>query len=466
MAPPHQPNAGSTTPIRSLLDTDLYKLTMQQAVLRHYPHSFVAYKFTNRSRNMKFTSQCVEKINAYIQGLADLRLAADEREWLQRTCPLQPDYLDYLAEYRFRPSEQVRAEFVASQEHPEVGDLSLVIQGRWCEVILYEVPLMAIVSEAYFETVDRQWDMQGQSTQAHAKAQRLVLNGIRFSEFGTRRRRSYATHKAVLEGLIAGEADVLDSPNRPSTVGKLLGTSNVHFAHLFNLAPVGTVAHEWTMAIAALEGYDRSNLTALQKWDAVYSPPHFVASTPAHDLTIALTDTFSTKVFFDDLLTSEAGREIAKRWRGLRQDSGDSKAFASKAVDVYRQLGVDPKKKLVMFSDSLDVERCIDLAAYADEIGIAHGFGIGTNFTNDFRRVATASDDHEADVRGPTREGEVSKPLNIVIKLDKVDGKHVVKISDDLTKNTGDPDEVRYVSAAALGVRFVARFIWAKGVLL
>ncbi|EPQ26703.1 uncharacterized protein PFL1_05682 [Pseudozyma flocculosa PF-1] len=444
-ATPTVVNGTGNTPVRSLLDTDLYKLTMQQAVLRHYPDSHVAYKFTNRSKDMRFTRQCVDRINVYIQALSDLRLTADERSWLQAKCPfLQPKYLEYLSGYRFRPSEQVKATFVPSNDDPEAGELSLLVEGRWCEVILYEVPLMAIVSESYFETVDQAWDLQGQHTQAFNKARLLCSNGIRFSEFGSRRRRSYATHKTCVQGLIAGEATALAS--NPAKPGKLLGTSNVHFAHLFDLAPVGTVAHEWTMAVAALEGYEHSNLLAQQKWDAVYSPPNFVASTPAHDLTIALTDTFSTRVFFDDLLSSEAGREIARRWRGLRQDSGDSKAFARKAVEVYEQLGVDPKRKLVMFSDSLDVDRCIDLARYADDIGIGHGFGVGTNFTNDFRRLASPSDRCDgADVEGEPRQGEKSPALNIVIKLDQIDNRPAVKISDDLSKNCGDPDEVRMV---------------------
>lgn len=178
----------------------------------------------------------------------------------------------------------------------------------------------------------------------------MVSSGIRFSEFGTRRRRSYATHKAVIEGLLQGEERALAAS--PTNPGKLLGTSNVHFAQMFDLVPIGTVAHEWTMALAALEGYSHSNLTALEKWDQVYSPPEFVPNSPTHDLTIALTDTFSTAVFWNDLLSSEKGKEIARRWRGLRQDSGDSKAFARRAKEAYESIGVDPKTKVVIYSDS------------------------------------------------------------------------------------------------------------------
>lgn len=422
-------DAPDTAPIRSILDTDLYKLTMQQAVLRHYPKARVAYKFTNRSASsMKFTRAAIERIRTHVHSLVDLTLTTAERSWLERTCPyLRPDYLDYLAEFRFDPSTQVEIEFVPSYTDAqgcEWGDLGLRVQGVWAEVIFYEVPLMAIVSEVYFSTVDTEWSLEGQYEQARSKAAKLASNGIRYSEFGTRRRRSYQTHRTVIQGLLAGDRDAAASA--ATTNGKLLGTSNVHFAHMFDLVPVGTVAHEWTMAVAALEGYAHSNLKALQLWDAVYSPPDFVPNSPTHDLTIALTDTFSTSVFWNDLLHSAHGIEIAKRWRGLRQDSGDSRAFADRALAAYKSIGVDPSTKVVIYSDGLDVERCIDLAAYSKQIGIGAGFGVGTSFTNDFVRHDTTK----------------SKPLNIVIKLDSVEHRPVVKISDDLTKNTGDPAEV------------------------
>lgn len=267
--------------------------------------------------------------------------------------------------------------------------------------------------------------------------------GIRFSEFGSRRRRSYDSHKYCIEGLLAGEKEALESSDRSSPSGKLLGTSNVHFAQKSNLVPIGTVAHEWTMAVAALQGYDHANLRALHYWDQVYAPPGFVPNSPTHDLTIALTDTFSTNVFFADLLSSEQGKEIAKRWRGLRQDSGDSKLFARKAKEVYEGLGVDPRNKVVIYSDSLNVDRCVELAEYSKEIGIGAGFGVGTFLTNDFRQGTSSEEDPDAEP--PASSLTVSKPLNIVIKIATVKGKPAVKISDELTKNTGDPHEVAMV---------------------
>lgn len=395
--------------------------------------------------------------------MSHLRLTEEEEEWLSRTCPyLKPDYRAQLRSYRFNPKEQVVVEFepetkpngdadpTNSDSEQQWGQLHISVQGRWADAILYEVPLMAIISETYFTEIDRHWTMRGQRALARQKGQTLVSAGIRYSEFGTRRRRSHDTHKLVIEGLLQGEKDAMAKiVDADQGAGKLVGTSNVHFARLFDLVPVGTMAHEWTMGIAALGGYDHANLRALQLWDDVYSPPHFTPNTPGHDLTIALTDTFSTRVFWEDLLSSDAGREIAKRWRGLRQDSGDSKEFARKAKQEYDTLGIDSKSKVVIYSDGLDVGRCLDLAAYSQQVGIGASFGVGTNLTNDFQVDANPGDPHAADpdddswLRKADATAQKSKALNIVIKLRSINGRNTVKISDELTKNTGDPDEIR-----------------------
>jgi nicotinate phosphoribosyltransferase len=441
-------------PVQSILDTDLYKLTMQQAVLKHFPDANVSYRFTNRSKGMVFSKSSVEKIKQYIIAMSELALTDGEGSWLRKTCPyLGEDYLAYLKSYRFRPAEQVSVEFEQYETgETEQGQLVINVQGTWAEVILYEVPLMSIISETYFTDMDTQWTLRGQRALARSKARQMISAGIKFSEFGSRRRRSFATHKMVIEGLLQGEKDVLTKNIGGSQgSGKLVGTSNVHLARLFGLNPVGTMAHEWTMGIAALQGYDRVNLRALQLWDAVYSPPNFVAQQPGHDLTIALTDTFSTRVFWDDLLSSDEGKEIARRWRGLRQDSGDSKAFAKYAKEQYAGLQIDSTRKMVIYSDALTAERCLELSHYSDEIGIGCSFGVGTNLTNDFLFDPNPCDPHAADpddvewVReaAKSKDHQTSKALNIVIKLHSVNGRNAVKISDELTKNTGDPEEIR-----------------------
>lgn len=187
--------------------------------------------------------------------------------------------------------------------------------------------------------------------------------------------------------------------------GVLTGTSNVHFAQKYNINPVGTIAHEWYMGIAALEGYDNANRRASEKWEQTY---------PDMQLSIALTDTFSTKVFFKEFDT-----ETARKWKGVRQDSGDPFHFVDDVVAHYNACGIDPSSKTVLFSDSLDVDRCLKLADYCKERGVNCGFGIGTFLTNDFHQKNST---------------DRSKPMNIVIKLSNVDGHAAVKISDDLLK--------------------------------
>lgn len=277
----------------------------------------------------------------------------------------------FLTHFQLRPAEQVHLTFTPGAD--KRGTIEIEITGLWRDVILYEVPIMAIISEAYFALCDADWTLEGQRERAYAKGQELFQRGIMLSEFGTRRRRSYATHDVVVAGLLQAheEAQASGAPG----MGRLLGTSNVLLARKYGIPPNGTIAHEWTMGIAALQGYDHSNRTALELWEQVYTPPAFTPTNPGNNLTIALTDTFSTKVFWDDLLSSERGIEILRTWRGLRQDSGDSAAFVEHAVAMYRKLGIDPATKLIVFSDGLNVERCLALQALAKQHGIQAGFG-------------------------------------------------------------------------------------------
>ncbi|WFD21027.1 nicotinate phosphoribosyltransferase [Malassezia caprae] len=412
--------------LTSLLDTDLYKLTMQQAVLQNFPTAEVTYRLTVRSPDALFTEACVEAIKGGIEHLGTLRFTPEELDWLRQTCPFfREPYLCFLQQFQLRPAEQVRLTYTPVTA--KQGTIEIEIAGLWRDVILYEVPIMAIISEAYFAVCDADWTVDGQRERAYAKGQELFQRGIMLSEFGTRRRRSFVAHDVILAGLMQAHSEAVASGE---ATGRLLGTSNVLLARKYGLAPNGTIAHEWTMGIAALLGYDQSNRKALELWEQVYSPPAYTPTTPGNNLTIALTDTFSTKVFWEDLLSDEHGKEILRRWRGLRQDSGDSAAFVEHAVATYREIGVDPATKLIVFSDALTVPRCLALQALAQQHGIQAGFGVGTHMTNDFVRVS---------------DGSPSEALNLVIKLYSINGHPAVKISDDLTKNTGDKDEIAMV---------------------
>jgi len=170
------------------------------------------------------------------------------------------------------------------------------------------------------------------------------------------------------------------------------------------------------MAISTLEDYERGTARALALWQETYGM----------DLSICLTDTFSSEIFFKDF-----SKEQALHWQGLRQDSGDPFVFAPRAKQVYETLGVDYHQKTIVYSDSLNVDKCLRLKEHCESIGFKPSFGIGTNFTNDFAKASNSN--------------EPSKALNIVIKIDSIEGKPCVKISDVLSKNTGDPETVREV---------------------
>ncbi|KAG5642056.1 hypothetical protein DXG03_003727 [Asterophora parasitica] len=405
--------ASAPSPI-SILDTDLYKLTMQQAVLHQFPDVQATYRFTNRDKNTLFSRQCIERFRTAVSQFTDLALTTEEHEWLRTACPyFTPSYLAFLAAYRYKP-EQVRITFVPVSADGLLGNVEIEAFGPWVDTILWEVPLMASLSESYFNSVMTDWNYDSQEQSAYEKGCALLKAGCAFSEFGTRRRRSYLTQDILLKSLVRASRDVQE------TTGRLSGTSNVHFAHKYGLTPIGTIAHEWFMGVAALKGYEGANNVALDLWERVY---------PDSTL-IALTDTFSTDAFFKDF-TSDPER--VRRWNGLRQDSGDPFAFGPRVKAMYESLGIDPREKIIVYSDALNVEKAIRLQKQANELGLQKAsFGIGTFLTNDFKTASS----------GGT---EKSKALNMVIKLSSVNDRPCIKISDDLTKNTGDKSTVEHV---------------------
>ncbi|GAA6020222.1 hypothetical protein JCM11491_003853 [Sporobolomyces phaffii] len=423
--------------IQSILDTDLYKLTMQRAVLETFPDVQVKYRFTNRG-SQRFTRRVHQAVLKAVRHLSTLSLSRPERQWLEKRCPYFPaSYLDYLERFRFNPEEQVEIKFVPvteadNDDGDEVGNFEIEIQGRWCETILYEVPIMSIISEAYFTEDDTKWDYVGQYENARSKGEQLFSSGCIVSEFGSRRRRTRLAHEIIMKGLIDADRE-FGSGSGIEGSGKLAGTSNVHFAQKFDLNPVGTIAHEWIMGIAAFKGYEHCNGRAMDAWEKIY---------PDGSLSIALTDTFTTKPFFEDFVSDA---ERALRWKGLRQDSGDPLVFLQAAKEVFEQVGADPKKKVIVFSDALDVDKCKELKKASDDAGVGCSFGVGTHFTNDFRCVSDPVN-QETPGSGSVRPKEAaSKALNMVIKLYKIDDEYCVKISDELTKNTGNPEAVKKI---------------------
>jgi len=327
------------------------------------------------------------------------------------------------------------------------------IKGLWVETILYEIPLLALTSEAYFRFVDTDWTYDGQEQKAYDKGMRLLEGGCIASEFGTRRRRDYHTQALVFRGLVKASKE----GEKQGLPGKISGTSNVHLAMRFGIPPIGTVAHEWFMGIAAITNdYEHATETALSYWVGCFGEGV---------LGIALTDTFGTSIFLRAFgkpiprvtstlhgfattsptcissTTAETDHlgstrppihapiddaspvpTFAQAFSGVRQDSGDPATFVKTMRDFYDAQGITEQKTIV-FSDSLNIDLCLRYKEISEAAGFHPTFGVGTFLTNDFEHLTT---------------GKKSVPLNIVIKLSSAAGRAAIKISDNIGKNTGD----------------------------
>ncbi|KAI9673355.1 MAG: nicotinate phosphoribosyltransferase [Trizodia sp. TS-e1964] len=426
--------------VNSILDTDLYKLTMQCVVLKYFPEVEVTYAFTNRTKHLRLNRPGFEWLQQQVDKLSQITLSPDELAFLKTNCKyLDPIYLDFLCGFRFCPKQHIKLSFTPISGpggELEAGDLGIEIRGLWADTILYEIPLLSLTSEAYFKHVDRDWDYSNQREKATEKAHTLRQNGCNFAEFGSRRRRDYHTQDLVLQGL----CDAFKTREAEGLPGKLTGTSNVHFAMKHGITPVGTVAHEWFMGIAAATGsYHDATLTALRCWVNCFGEGV---------LDTTLTDTFGTPAFLGDFgspyipsadsevaqadpMKQQNGRpkSFAEIFSAVRQDSGNPLNFVKTMRKFYDDHGIKTKKTIV-FSDALNVDLCIQYAAEAKAAGFHSSFGIGTFLTNDFINMST---------------GNKSTPLNVVIKLSSAAGRPAIKLSDNVGKNTGDPETVEKV---------------------
>ena len=380
--------------IKSMLDTDQYKISMMNVVCRLYPHAVAKYKFVNRGKTPfppGFASALREQINA----LASITLTTDEKDFLLNQCTfLDPVFIDFIAGFRSNPEKEI---FISQSDE----DLSIEIVGPWYKTILYEVPVMAIVSELYYiltknipMTESHILSPLENEQRAREKGKKLAENGCYTAEFGTRRRFSKKIQETSILGLKLGAGE------------HLVGTSNLMFAMQHRLKSIGTMAHEVPSAVAILRGMRHANLYAMEDWVSIYQG----------NLGIALPDTFGSDAFFQDF-----NAKYAKLFDGVRHDSNDSMVFGERVIRHYESLNIDPLSKTIVFSDGLDVNEAIRIQKhFAGRIKTS--FGIGTAITNDCG----------------------ARPLNIVIKLFEINGTPAVKLSDTPGKETGDPKAIEY----------------------
>lgn len=324
----------------------------------------------------------------------------------------------------------------------ELGVVTLTVTGLWIDTALYEVPLLALTSATYFRVMDSDWTHEDQEQNAYMKARKLLEHGCDFGEYGTRRRRDLHTQNLVIQGLV--RAQIYGKENGLS--GSVLGTSNVYLAMKYGLKPMGTVGHEWFMGFAALIGdYRTSMRISLSYWYHCFGQDFWM---------VVPTDTFGTFSFLEEfrrpilqvtnsldvkdgkvigtascencpdppnLPTLAPDTSFAKVFQGVRHDSGDPVRFVQTMRDFYDSMNITETKRIV-FSDSLDVDKCIRYKALAENAGFQPTFGVGTSFANDFNRKST---------------GAKSTPLNIVMKPRSFNGRAVVKLGDTQGKHSG-----------------------------
>ncbi|QIQ41945.1 MAG: nicotinate phosphoribosyltransferase [Buchnera aphidicola (Microlophium carnosum)] len=364
--------------VKTLLDTDAYKLHMQQAVFYHYKNVDVVAEFLCRGDN--FLGCYSDVLLEQISMMTSLSLSHEEYTYMNSFPFFKKEYLHWLRKFRYNIS-QVKV-------HNYQGQLHIRISGLWKEVILWEVPILALISEVFHSNfspnISSKYAVQYLDSKLikffnHAKY--IDLSRLKVVDFGTRRRFSYDVQYSIVKRL---------KKNFPF----LIGSSNYHIARILKIKPVGTQAHEWFQAHQQIgRNLRNSQILALQKWLYQYK----------NHLSIALTDSITMDSFLQDF-----NLYFASSYQGIRHDSGDPVKWGEKALKHYEKLGIDPCTKTLLFSDNLNFSNIISLyKKFNKRINVI--FGIGTKLTCDIPHV---------------------KPLNIVVKLVKCNGKPVAKISD------------------------------------
>lgn len=383
--------------IESLLDTDLYKFTMQQCIWDRFPHASAEYAFKCRSEWADLRPYA-DEIRGEIDALGGLRVTEEELDYLSAIRYIRPGYVDSLRGFRLDPA--------AVRVFDDGENLGIRVAGNWYQTIPWEVPILAIVNEVYFRNTQPDAPETHPSGRQRLREKSARVNAspvpLRVIEFGTRRRYSRAWQREVVATL------------QRETGAALIGTSNMHLARTMGMKPYGTMAHEFLQAGQAFTHVADSQKFALKEWMEEYRG----------DLGIALSDVFGMDKFFEDfdLLFSKA-------YDGARHDSGDPYEWCEKLIAHYEKWGIDPRTRSAVFSDGLTIEKAIALAERF-EGRVRTSFGIGTHLTNDFDFPA----------------------LQIVLKLVRLNGRPVVKVSDTPGKTMSEDDVYLAYVRKAVGI--------------
>lgn len=374
--------------IQSLLDNDLYKFSVSYAYMKLFPDAIGTFEFVDRN-NREYTEEEVHKINYELAYLSEIQLTINEQKFMKDNCYFIPDYyFEWLSSFKY-DFKKIKINL------DEEKHLHISVTDYLYKVTLYEIPILVIVSET-IHSGEKYWI--GDILKGIVSKSENLPALFKFADFGTRRRFNFNVQNLVVEYL---------SHNCPN----FIGTSNCYLAMLYNTKMIGTFPHEWVMFHGAMYGYDQANYLALENWIKVYDG----------ELGIALSDTYTSDVFFKNF-----SKKHARLFDGVRQDSGDPFIFINKCVNRYKELGVDPLTKTIVFSDSLNIPKAVEIFNTCTN-RIKCSFGIGTNLTCDVPNI---------------------KPANIVMKLVscqmnfKQSIKPCIKLSDVEGKHIGDKEEV------------------------
>lgn len=377
--------------ITSLLDQDLYKLSMAQVVWEKHPATEVRYRY--KCRNEVNLDSLAPAIRWQLDSLGDLRTTEEENEYIAKIRYVKPGFASFFRRFQLDP-KQVKI---------KTGPFRLEVDGTWNDAIFWEIFVLSTISEVYYQDLVKRGELEEESSLKKADTLltekiKLLKEGIsdtdmpfRLIEFGTRRRYSKSWQEHVLARLL-NEA--------PEAV---FGTSNVNLARTHNIRPIGTMAHEYFQAFQSLGRLRDSQKMALQTWADVYRG----------DLGIALTDVISMDAFLKDF-----DLYFSKLFDGMRHDSGDPKIWGEKAIKHYEGFNIDPRSKALVFSDSLTIQKALDLWRLF-EPRIKTSYGIGTHLTCDIPGLTT---------------------LNHVLKMIYCNGSPVAKLSDAIGKGMSDDE--------------------------
>lgn len=380
----------------SILDTDLYKFTTSYAYMKLFPDAECTFTYTDRNR-VKRTPEFLEHFKNVLKTYCNnTKLTIEELNWL-----LTAHGVDFIAQYYWEWLYSFRFEYDRIKVYlDEDSVLCMEVTDKCYKCSLYEIPCLFLVPEVNNEDKSINWKL----TMSKLKEKVDIGNdaGMLFSEFGTRRRFNFEVQDKVCQYL-------------KDCSKTCVGTSNVYFAMKYDMKPIGTHPHEWFMFHGAQFGYKNANYMALENWVNVYDG----------DLGIALSDTYTTDVFFRNLSLKQA-----KLFDGVRQDSGDEYKFIEKTIKFYESRGIDPKTKTIVFSNALDFPKAAEVKKSC-EGKIKASFGIGTNLTCDV---------YDADGNKYPAENEVMKMSRCRMNKNQP-WFQTIKISDDLGKHMGSSDE-------------------------